>query len=119
MITIIKGPAKSGKSQLGNALRNTHIGLSQPVEGVFKGALLVDDTCDGEVKPLLEKLLIGAELPADPPEDLSKLPWKDEPLVIIIGDSGRWLKAFEKALPGFTDYLGPVRTLTTDVVSKK
>lgn len=118
-ITIIKGPAKSGKSALGNALRNSHIGRSRPDEGVVMGALLVDDTNDGETKPLLEKLLLEVELPDKPPEDLSALPWKAEPLVILIGDKAEpTLKRFEKALPGFTNFFGPVRTLTTDVLPK-
>ena len=119
-ITIIKGPAKSGKTALGNALRNSHIGQSQPAGRVVKGALLVDDTNDGEIKPLIEKLLLGAELPADPPADLAELPWKDDPVVILIGAKAEpTLKRFEKALPGFTEFLGPVRTLTTDVLPAK
>jgi hypothetical protein len=108
-ITIIKGPAKSGKSELANALRNSAI-TNQ------RGALLVDDDNDGETKPLIEKLLLGTELPEDPPKDLSKLEWKPDPIVVFVGKGESRLKEFEKALPGFTEFFGPIRTLTTDVV---
>lgn len=111
-ITIINGPAQSGKSRLANALRN-----SQITQG--KGALLVDDSCDGEVKPLIEKLLVGVELPAEPPADLSTLPWKEDCLVILVGWKASMLKSFEKALPGFREFFGPVTTLTTDVLPKE
>jgi hypothetical protein len=115
-ITIIKGPKGSGKTELANALRNSQITQSNPSEGVYKGALLIDDDNDGETKPLIEKLLKGVELPDEPPADLSKLPWKDDPLIIIVGDEKGVLKRLEKALPGFTQFFGPVRTLTTDVL---
>jgi GTPase SAR1 family protein len=115
-ITIIKGPKGSGKTQLANALRNSQITQSQPAEGIYKGALLIDDDNDGETKPLIEKLLNGVELPDEPPADLSKLPWKDDPLIIIVGDEKPVLKRLEKALPGFADFFGPIRTLTTDVL---
>lgn len=108
-ITIINGPAKSGKSRLANALRN-----SQITNG--KGALLVDDTSDGEIKPLIEKLLMGVELPETPPADLSDLPWKEDPLVIVVGKKARILDEFEAALPGFKEFFGPVTTLTTGLV---
>jgi hypothetical protein len=109
-ITVINGPAKSGKSRLANALRN-----SQITNG--KGALLVDDTNDGEIKPLLEKLLVGIELPRKPPADLSTLPWKDDPLVIVVGAKAGILDDFEAALPGFKKFFGPVTTLTTALVA--
>jgi hypothetical protein len=108
-ITIIKGPPRSGKSELAAALRNSAI-----TNG--RGALLIDDTNDGEVKPLLEKLLVGVELPETPPKDLSELPWKDDPLVILVGDKQGMLKTLEKALPGFREFFGPIRTLTTDAI---
>lgn len=105
-ITIITGPAKSGKSRLANALRN-----SQITNG--KGALLVDDTNDGEIKPLLEKLLVGVELPKKPPADLATLPWKDDPLVIVVGAKASILDEFEARLPGFKKFFGPVTTIIT------
>lgn len=111
-ITIIKGPAQSGKSQLANALRN-----SQITNG--KGALLIDDDNDGDIKPLIEKLLLGVELPNPPPANLKKLPWKDDPLVIIVGAKESILKKLESALPGFIEFFGPIRTLTTDVLPAK
>lgn len=106
-ITIIKGPEKSGKTQLAHALRD-----SQICNG--KGALLIDDDNDGELKPLIEKILDGTELPDEPPADLSKLPWREDPLIILVGDKAKMLKTFEAALPGFNKFFGPVRTLTTD-----
>lgn len=115
-ITIINGPPRSGKTQLAHALRNSHIGQSDAERGIIKGALLIDDSCDGEIKPLLEKLLIEAELPAEPPTDLSKLPWKDEPLIILVGKKAKFLDQLERALPGFAAHFGPIRTLTTDVL---
>lgn len=118
-ITIIKGPAKSGKTELANALRNSHIGKSDPEKGVIKGALLIDDTCDGDLKPLIEKLLRGDELPDEPPANLKKLNWKDDPLIILVGEKQGMLKQLEEALPGFAAFFGPVRTLTTDVLPAK
>jgi hypothetical protein len=108
-ITIIKGPSKTGKSLIATALRNNQISNKN-------GALLVDESSDGELDVLLEKLLIGINLPAVV-DNLSELPWKPEPMVILVGDkaSAEWMAAFEARLPGFAAFFGPVYTINTSV----
>lgn len=112
----ITGPARSGKSLFGNALRNTHIGQSRPADGVVNGALLVDDTQDGEARYLLEKLIDGEALgrpgvgPAVP-RAASEIPWKNDVLVIFVGDRIALLDEFEAIAPGFTAMFGPVREM--------
>lgn len=106
----ITGPAKSGKSLLANSMRNTQIGNG-------KGALLVDDTQDGEARYLLEKLVVGIPLgeksgegPAVP-RPAADIPWKDDPVIIFVGDKIALLDEFEKIAPGFTKMFGPVREM--------
>ena len=124
MIYHITGPKKSGKSHMGNALRNTHIGKSTPVgadpanpDGVIYGALLVDDTQDGESRYLLEKLVDGESFGPNPgmeptvPKPAKDVKWKKEPMLIFVGDKIEVLKDFEKLAPGFTKMFGPVVTL--------
>jgi hypothetical protein len=106
-ITIIQGQSKTGKSLIANALRNNQISNKN-------GALLVDDTSDGELDVLLEKLLVGVNLPAVV-DNLAELPWKPEPMVILVGDKASLLDAFEARLPGFTAFFGPVYTINTSV----
>lgn len=115
----IEGPKKSGKSLMANAMRNTHIGQSQPEEGVIKGALLVDDNQTGEPRYLLEKLMDGDILGERPgvgeaiPRKVSDIKWKADVTVIFVGDKIDLLAEFEELVPGFTKAFGPVTKLAT------
>lgn len=123
MIYHITGKPKSGKSHMGNALRNAHIGKSTPVgdpenpAGIIYGALLIDDTQDGEARYLLEKLVDGESFGPNPgqeptvPKPAKDVKWKKEPMVIFVGDKIKLLDDFEKLAPGFTKMFGPVTTL--------
>lgn len=104
-IIIITGPAKTGKSLVANALRNNAIAQGN-------GCLLIDEDQKGETKPLIEKLLDGAELPEDP--KVKDLPWKPSPLVVVVGKGAARLDEIEAALPGFGKLVGPVYTIATD-----
>ena len=107
-INIITGPSKSGKTLIANALRNNQISNK-------KGALLIDENNDGEPKILLEKLLVGAPFPEVVPNNWgADLPWKNDPMIILIGDQEEMLAIFEKMLPGFVDHFGPVYKITTE-----
>ena len=106
-IVIISGAAKSGKTLIANALRNNQISNK-------KGALLIDETNDGGLKPLLEKILIAIQLPAEIPADwASKLPWKHDPMIIVVAEKQKMLLEFERMLPGFNEYFGPVYEIKT------
>jgi len=91
-IIFIDGPSKSGKSFLGNALRNNQISKKQ-------GGLLVDEDQNGEPKILLEKIIKGISLP-DSAIQAQDLPWKDEATIIFIGEKKSLLAEFEKLTPG-------------------
>jgi hypothetical protein len=109
-IVIIKGQAKSGKTLIANALRNNQISSK-------KGALLIDETNDGEAKPLLEKILIGVPLPAEIPADwATKLPWKPDAMIIVVAEKQKMLDQFEAVLPGFKEKFGPVYTVKTGIM---
>lgn len=119
MITIIEGPKKSGKTAMANAMRNAHIGKSEPFsEKVAKdwrphGALLIDEDEKGEPRHLLEKLIHGMALPSDgSPVDAKHIPWKTDPQVVIVGKGNeKLLDEFEKLVPGFKAKVGPVKRL--------
>jgi hypothetical protein len=111
-ITIIKGPNRSGKSMIAAALRNTQITNKH-------GCLLVDYEL-ADIKAMLEKILIGVSMPmpAEGKESLDpavwqKLPWKPNSMVILVGDKVVALEKFEKLLPGFTKFFGPIYTIET------
>jgi hypothetical protein len=131
----ITGATKTGKTNLANALRNDHIGKSTPYQAEIKadkkngieaqperlavayGALLVDDTCDGEDRYLIEKLMAGGHLGEKPGvgdaivTPVDQIVWKQEPLIIFVNEMIDKLAAFEALVPGFTAKFGPVRTL--------
>ena len=108
-IVIISGAAKSGKTLIANALRNNQISSK-------KGAMLIDETNDGEMKPLLEKILIGIQLPAEIPDDWqTKLPWKPDPMIVVVAEKQKMLAEFEAILPGFKKQFGPVYTIKTGI----
>lgn len=105
-IVVIKGPAKTGKSLVANALRNNHINQK-------KGVLLIDETQEGDVKAQIEKLLVGIVLPESVPSNLKDLPWKPDPMIIVVNSKISILEAFEKLVPGFKVFFGPVYTIDT------
>jgi hypothetical protein len=113
-IVIIRGDKATGKTLIANALRNNQIANK-------RGALLVDEDQPGEIKPLLEKLLVGVPLPTPPADaddgararwredfDINALPWKAEPMVILVGGKEAVLDQFEEAAPGFKKLMGEV-----------
>lgn len=109
MITVIDGPAKSGKTVLANLLRNAQITAGS-------GALILDNThVEHDPKALIEKLIDGDPLP-EKVDDLSKIKWKKNPVVLVVGKDGLTkLEEIEKRLPGFKKYMGPIQTLSTGV----
>lgn len=103
-ILVIAGPPKSGKSMIAAALRNNQITLG-------KGALLIDEQQEGELQHQLEKIIIAEPLkPGTPAADV---PWKPDPLVILVGAKANTLEQIEALAPGFTEALGPTLRLTT------
>lgn len=119
MITIIEGPKKSGKTAMANAMRNAHIGKTEPMPVGAPanwrphGSLLIDDDTEGEPRHLLEKIIFGMALPADgTPIPASKVLWKVDPQVVVVGKKQeKLLDEFEKMVPGFKDKVGPVKRL--------
>lgn len=119
MITIIEGPAKSGKTALANSMRDRHISVGGPLTANAKkgwkpnGSLLLDEPQDGEPRYLIEKLLHGDTLPSDgSPVKADELNWKHDPQVIIVGKKQeKLLETFEELVPGFTKRVGPVKRL--------
>lgn len=107
-IILIKGPPKSGKSTLANALRNYQIANG-------RGALMVDEAGDADPKALLEKIISAAQLPAG--ADVKAVPWKPNSAVILVGGQDKLLATFEKLVPGFTAYFAPIYTVSTGVQS--
>ncbi len=107
MIICIEGPAKSGKSIIATALRNSQISQRQ-------GALLIDDKADvSELNHHIEKIIDGE--PLVPGTEASKIKWKKSPLVVLVGSerSTKLLAEIEKLVPGFSKVMGPVTKLTT------
>jgi hypothetical protein len=111
MIYIIQGAPKSGKSFFANTLRNQAVSQK-------RGALLIDDfdphkdeKKQAQAKHLVEKLLIGTPLPGNV-EDLNALPWKKDPVIILVGERGlKKLAEIEALVPGFKAKFGPVSKL--------
>lgn len=105
-IIIIDGPQGSGKTSIAVALRNNCISNG-------RGALLVDEDQDGELRPLLEKIIVGVALPPEGPVDAGDVPWKPEPSIIVVGKKAKILDKFEKIVPGFNAKFGPVYRVKT------
>jgi hypothetical protein len=103
-IFIIQGPAMSGKSTIANALRNDAIAKG-------RGALLVDEKTDGEVIPLMEKIIDGVNLRPCAPADQQA--WKKDPCVVLVGNRLGMLDKFEEMAPGFRERLGPIYVVRT------
>jgi len=107
-ITIITGESGTGKTLIANALRNNQISNQ-------KGCLLIDETQDGALDTLLEKIIVGVNLPHpdDMPIDLNLIPWKTDPMIILVGEKQSMLADIEARVPGFTDKFGPVYEIHT------
>lgn len=103
-IVIIKGPSKTGKSLIANALRNNQISNK-------KGALLIDEDQNGDMDILLEKIIVGENFNA---AKWKELPWKNEPMIILVGGKHEYLSKLESLMPGFTEFFGPVYGITTN-----
>lgn len=137
-IFVIKGAAKTGKTFLANALRNTHnIQKKGPV-------LLLDEDTTAHPLRLLEKLLAAPiplegvtiaspdgnkdkargvvnleDAPGNAVWDVDDLTFKPgEPLIVVVGDKGRaMLDRIEKWVPGFQARMGSTRGVTTELLS--
>ena len=99
MIYILRGSTES-MSNLGNSLRTCYISSG-------RGALLVRETEKGELPRLLEKI-IAADKWSDKNNDVDKIKWKRDPVIILLGSKQQMLLEFEKACPGFTNKFGPL-----------
>lgn len=106
MIILINGPAKSGKSSIAAALRNNQISNKH-------GALLIDENSDGDLDVLLEKIIVAKTVPEVCGRPIGDIPWKPDSMVILVGAKSSMLAAFEKRLPGFEKYHGPVYRIDT------
>lgn len=101
-------------SEFAATLRSAH--LSKPaVDGVPMGALIVNEGQDGEPRYLLEKLMFGEALgtpgTGDPvPKPADQIAWKNDPLVVLVGNQIEMLDEFEALAPGFTKKFGPAQT---------
>jgi hypothetical protein len=105
----ITGGAKSGKTFIANALRNSAIANG-------RGALIVDEQTDGEFNALVEKILAGVGLPDPVPLNWADtLPFKKEPVIIFVGSAVERLAEFEEKLPGFTEKFSPVFGVATEL----
>jgi len=105
-IVIIKGKKGVGKSSIANALRNSQIGQG-------KGALLIDEDQDGELKYLIEKIMDGQAIPDEVPEDWAEsLSFKPDPVIILVNEKAKELDNIELMLPGFKAKFAPVLTVS-------
>ncbi len=100
MIFIISGKAKTGKTEMANALRDRAISNK-------RGGLIVDEQTEGEDQHLLEKIIAGdALVPGTKADDVN---WKPDSSIIVVGKHGlAKLAAFEEMVPGLKKKLGPV-----------
>jgi len=112
-ITIINGQPRSGKTMIANALRNMVLNYRQSGDAE-RGALLIEEGFQGEIKGLLEKIIKGEELKFG--AKLEEIPWKPNPEVIVIGSGIGVLDDIETLLPGFKKKFGPIYKVTTEVV---
>lgn len=108
-IVKISGQEKSSPLLIANALRNAQVSSG-------KGALLMTEKINTELDPLIEKLIIGIKLPDEVPLNWKdELPWKTDPMIIMVNEAQELLPLFEKRLPGFSAVFGPVVSVITDV----
>lgn len=105
-VVIIKGKPETGKTLIAIALRNNQISNKH-------GALLIDEFSEGDTDILLEKIIVGVNLPAEAPKDLKQIPWKPNSMVILVGEKAEMLEVFEARLPGFTKHFSPIFTIDT------
>lgn len=99
-IYVINGAPGTGKTFISNAIRNISINQG-------RGALMIDEDNDGELAPLIEKLIKESSLP-DIVTDIDVLPWKAVPNIVFVGEKRSVLQQIEKRVPGFIDKFGPI-----------
>lgn len=101
-IVKITGASGTGKSFVAAALRNNQISNGH-------GALLIDEQNEGELDIMLEKIIVGVNLPKEIPKNWAEIiPWKPNSSIILVGEKVSLLGDIEKRLPGFTDVFSPV-----------
>lgn len=101
---------------LADALRNSFLSNG-------KGAILVDKAPDHDnekaptAKAMIEKILAGTALPNSVEElpPIEKLAWKKDPVIILVGEGEKWLDEFEKTVPGFVEFHGPINTMEVNL----
>lgn len=109
-IVLIKGASQTGKSLIANALRNHQISNQS-------GALLIDESNDGNLRILVEKLIIAEPLPDVVPSNWADtIPFKKNPMIILVGNKDSFLQDAESLLPGFIDKFGPIYTVDTGIL---
>jgi hypothetical protein len=107
-IVIISGQPSSGKTTIANALRNNAISNG-------RGALMVDENSDAELRYLLEKILDGVVLRPGVPAAEQK--WKPNCTVVLVGDRAyETLADFEILAPGFAQLHGPHYSVSTGIL---
>lgn len=74
------------------------------------GALLIRPDCDGEINHLIEKIIAKDKfIPGE--KTVDEINWKPSSIVILVGKGQLFLLEFEKVLPGFTEYFGPIKEI--------
>lgn len=114
-ITIITGTSGVGKTTLANAIRNNQISKGH-------GALLIDEGADTkDLRPHVEKLLLGQVLPEKAPDGGwfgPGMKWKSSITVVLVGgQASQTLSRIESLVPGFTAKFGPVREISINLKS--
>ena len=109
-IFLVTGPSEAGLTMLANALHNNQVTQA-------RGALLIDATCDRSLLPaMVDKLLVDTPLPKDVPADWqTKLPWRRDCAIVIVGEQTDIIAALEAKLPGFIEHFGPIWAVTLRV----
>lgn len=121
-IAHIIGGKGTGKSFTANSFRAQGVNLG-------RGTLLIDDHLkdDGATAILLEKIIADGDedflngkrgrltdthgKPKKETFDIATINWKNDPVIIFVGDAIERLADIEKMVPGFTKKFGPVRQL--------
>lgn len=104
----IVGPAKSGKTTVAQALRSLH--LNQ-----HRGVLLIDEQQEAKTADLILKIM--TDVPTGKEKSAADFRWKDDPVVILVGDQSRRLKEIEEIVPGFAKKFGKVYSISTSAKS--
>ena len=102
-IIVINGGDKAATSFLANSLRNTAIGSGC-------GALLINDSKDGEAKHLLEKIIDGDVFVEGTPAE--EVRWKNDPKIILVNSGADRLPELDAICPGFSEKFGPAQYMS-------